>query len=43
MLKAGDIAPDFTVKDHLGRAIKLSDYQGKTVVLWFFPKADTPG
>ncbi len=43
MLKVGDIAPDFTVKDHAGRDVRLSDYKGKTVVLWFYPKADTPG
>jgi peroxiredoxin Q/BCP len=43
MLKAGDVAPDFSVGDHTGRTHKLSDYQGKTVVLWFYPKADTPG
>ena len=43
MLKPGDVAPDFTVKDHTGRTHSLSEYRGKTVVLWFFPKADTPG
>jgi thioredoxin-dependent peroxiredoxin len=43
MLKVGDLAPDFTVKDHEGRQHALHDYRGKTVVLWFFPKADTPG
>jgi len=43
MLKAGDAAPDFTVKDHTGRDVRLSDYRGKTVVLWFYPEADTPG
>jgi peroxiredoxin Q/BCP len=43
MLKAGDVAPDFTVRDHTGRTHRLSDYRGKTVVLWFYPKADTPG
>jgi peroxiredoxin Q/BCP len=43
MLKPGDVAPDFEVKDHHGRNVKLSDFRGKKVVLWFFPKADTPG
>ena len=31
------------VKDHTGRTHRLADYQGKNVVLWFYPKADTPG
>lgn len=43
MLKAGDAAPDFKTRDHLGKEHKLADYRGKTVVLWFYPKADTPG
>ncbi|KFE60610.1 peroxiredoxin [Hyalangium minutum] len=43
MLKPGDVAPDFTVKDHTGRTHTLSEYRGKSVVLWFYPKADTPG
>ena len=43
MLKAGDVAPDFTVRDQSGRTHKLSDYKGKNVVLYFYPKADTPG
>jgi len=43
MLKAGDVAPDFEVQDHLGRTHALADYRGKTLVLWFYPKADTPG
>ena len=43
MLKAGDPAPDFTVKDHNGRTVRLSDFRGKEVILWFYPKADTPG
>ena len=42
-LKAGDAAPEFEVQDHNGRTIRLADYRGKTVVLWFYPKADTPG
>ena len=43
MLNVGDPAPDFTVKDHTGATRKLSDFRGKNVVLWFFPKADTGG
>lgn len=43
MLQPGDAAPDFSVSDHLGRKVSLSGLRGKTVVLWFFPKADTPG
>jgi peroxiredoxin Q/BCP len=43
MLEPGDQAPDFAVPDHTGKTRRLSDYRGKTVVLWFYPKADTPG
>jgi len=43
MLKAGDAAPDFSVRDHAGRTVELSGLGGKHVVLWFYPKADTPG
>lgn len=43
MLKAGDVAPDFTVKADDGRTVALSALKGKTVVLYFYPKDDTPG
>jgi peroxiredoxin Q/BCP len=43
MLNVGDPAPDFSVQDHRGRTVKLSELRGKRVVLWFYPKADTPG
>ena len=43
MLPVGSKAPDFEVKDHAGRDVSLADFRGKTVVLWFYPKADTPG
>ena len=43
MLNVGDQAPDFDVTDHTGKRRKLSGLRGKKVVLWFFPKADTPG
>ena len=42
-LKVGDKAPDFTAKDSEGNIIKLIDYKGKKVVLFFYPKASTPG
>jgi len=43
MLQPGDIAPAFEAQDHLGNTVRLADLAGKTVVLWFYPKADTPG
>ena len=43
MLHPGDPAPDFTAEDHLGNTHSLREYEGRTVVLWFYPKADTPG
>jgi peroxiredoxin Q/BCP len=43
MLQAGDTAPDFDATDHLGNRVKLSELRGKKVILWFYPKADTPG
>lgn len=42
-LEIGDKAPDFNVKDQDGNAVKLSDYKGKKVVLYFYPKDNTPG
>ncbi|GAB4046694.1 thioredoxin-dependent thiol peroxidase [Spirosoma litoris] len=42
-LSIGDPAPDFTSTDQNGQPIKLSDYRGKKVVLYFYPKDDTPG
>ena len=43
MLNPGDVAPDFTLPDQDGRSVRLSDLRGRTVVLYFYPKADTPG
>ncbi len=43
MLKEGDDAPDFIVKDENGEDVKLSDLRGQKVVLFFYPKDDTPG
>ena len=42
-LKEGDKAPAFTAKDQNGKDVSLSDYKGKKVVLYFYPKDDTPG
>ena len=42
-LKIGDKAPDFQAKDQDGNIISLSDYKGKKLVLFFYPKASTPG
>jgi peroxiredoxin Q/BCP len=43
ILKEGDKAPDFTAKDQNGKIISLSDFKGKKVILYFYPKDDTPG
>lgn len=42
-LSVGDKAPAFTAKDTNGKVTSLSDFAGKTVVLYFYPKDDTPG
>lgn len=42
-LKVGDKAPDFEAEDDEGKRVKLSDFLGKYVVLYFYPKDDTPG
>jgi peroxiredoxin Q/BCP len=42
-LKKGDKAPNFSSKDENGNSVKLSDYKGKKLVLYFYPKDDTPG
>jgi peroxiredoxin Q/BCP len=42
-LKIGDTAPDFEATTDTGDTVKLSDYRGKRVVLYFYPKDDTPG
>ncbi len=41
-VQAGQLAPDFKLKTHLGEEVRLSDYRGKNVVLVFFPLAWTP-
>jgi peroxiredoxin Q/BCP len=43
MLREGDSAPDFSLPDAGGKMVKLSDFSGKFVVLYFYPKDDTPG
>lgn len=43
MLKEGDVAPDFTTRDAQGQPVKLADFRGQKVVLYFYPKDDTPG
>ncbi len=43
MLAEGSLAPDFTLKNDEGTSISLKDLKGKTVVLYFYPKDDTPG
>jgi thioredoxin-dependent peroxiredoxin len=43
MIEAGTTAPDFTLPDQEGEQVSLSDFRGSPVVLYFYPKADTPG
>ena len=43
MLNVGDQAPDFSLPSHTGDKVSLKDFKGKTLILYFFPKADTPG
>ena len=43
MIEAGHYAPDFTLPDQDGNPVVLADLRGQTVVLYFYPKADTPG
>jgi peroxiredoxin Q/BCP len=43
VLSEGDKAPSFTLPDQNGKKVKLSDLKGETVVLYFYPRADTPG
>ena len=43
MLKENELAPDFTLADETATHRKLSDYRGKDVILYFYPKDDTPG
>lgn len=43
MLKIGDIAPDIGIEDHHGKITRMSDFRGKIVVLYFYPRDNTPG
>jgi peroxiredoxin Q/BCP len=43
MIEEGTTAPDFTLPDQEGENVSLSDFRGRPVVLYFYPKADTPG
>jgi thioredoxin-dependent peroxiredoxin len=43
MLEPGVAAPDFSVPDQDGTQVALGDLRGKWVLLWWYPKADTPG
>lgn len=42
-MKIGDAAPNFRVPDENGQTVTLSAFRGRTVVLYFFPRANTPG
>ena len=43
MLAIGEVAPDFALESDEGEIVRLSDYRGKVVVLYFYPRDDTPG
>ena len=43
LLQPGDTAPEFSAQTDSGEPISLSDFRGKNIVLYFYPKADTPG
>ena len=43
MLSPGEQAPAFSLTDQAGKKISLADYRGRKVLVYFYPKADTPG
>ncbi len=43
MLEVGDTAPEFEATAHDGSRVRLADLRGRRILLWFYPKADTPG
>jgi thioredoxin-dependent peroxiredoxin len=42
-MEQGDLAPDFSLRDAAGKQVSLSDFRGRDVILYFYPKNDTPG
>ena len=42
-MEEGQKAPAFSLPDQDGKAVSLADFKGRQVLLWFYPKADTPG
>ena len=42
-IQVGDVAPDFSLPDQNGKLVSLADFRGKAVVLYFYPRDDTPG
>jgi thioredoxin-dependent peroxiredoxin len=42
-MNVNDKAPDFTLQDENGKAVSLKDFGGKTVIVFFYPRANTPG
>ena len=43
MLEVGEKAPDFSLLDENGTKVSLGDFSGRRVLIWFYPKASTPG
>lgn len=43
LFEAGTVAPDFSVPDHTGATVTLAELRGGWVLLWWYPRADTPG
>jgi peroxiredoxin Q/BCP len=43
LLNEGQAAPPFALPNHAGKTVRLADLSGKNVILWFYPRADTPG
>tara|TARA_X000001036_G_C20598074_1_gene773774 strand:- start:947 stop:1078 length:132 start_codon:yes stop_codon:yes gene_type:complete len=43
MLEVGNKAPNFTLDNQDGNSVSLNDFKGKKVLVWFYPKASTPG